>query len=133
MADVVNFPAKQDRIWVCRCGCSTFNLLDGGRAECAACGSWDVHEGAGWSYDLGGRHDEFDGQTFNDIHGNGSVEFARARMRRDALRDDVRMIVLGREDGSIACWFDVTTEEQREWALEKMADAKAMLEGYDLG
>lgn len=47
MSDIVQFPKPQLQIYICECGCSTFNLLSDGNVQCAACDLWKPDEG-GW-------------------------------------------------------------------------------------
>jgi hypothetical protein len=132
MSDVVNFPTASKQIWVCLCGCSTFQIFDDGSTECSACGQWTPDDGGGWVEELAGRG-SFEGDCFADTQGNGSVEFARARAAKIACQPDVKLVVTASESGALVCWHVVSNEEQRAWALEKLDAAKKLIEGYDLG
>ena len=135
MADVVDFPVRDrgdagDRVWVCACGCSTWTLRCDGQSECASCEKISTVEGGGWSDHLAGGGDvDADLEVFEDVQGNGCADFARASAGRTARRDDRALIVSAGYDGGLSVWGDISTAEERDWALERLAQARALVEG----
>ena len=126
MGNVVRFSAKEPLIWVCNCGCSTFELLDSGIASCAACGSVADVDGSGWSsWTAVSRHSE--DEAFTDIQGNGSVEFAKRRVARLAQDDDVSVLVVIRSDGGLTVWSAAETQDQIEWVKRKISQASNLI------
>jgi hypothetical protein len=126
MNNVITLHDQKPMIWVCACGCSTFYALDDGTGECAACNSPHDFDGSGWilrTDDRGYTGDE----VFRDVQGNGSVDFARRRVARQAAGDDVVVIVVIKDGGEISTWANVETSEQVEWIERRMSDAVAMI------
>ena len=123
MGEVVGLPiAKDRRIWVCDCGCSTFCLLDDGTAECAACEVLADVDGSGWSkWTAESHHDE--GDAFRDVQGNGSIEFARRRIAGMAQDEDATLIVVVKTNGTIQAWSEAETKAQFAWARRKLRQA----------
>ena len=132
MADVVNFSgATADRqIWVCVCGCSTWELNRDGTAQCAGCDGLTEAEAGGWftAIEDGPERDPDLPGPVADVQGNGSVEFARRRMARLAEGDDVRMLVVVRDSSAVSLWrAETSTEEGLRWMRERLDDAREML------
>ena len=129
MSKIIDFPVVEDRIWVCLCGCSTFKLIEDGSMECSACGNWS-RDGS-WYEDkpAGGAGA---GAAFSDVQGNGSVEFARAHMRRMASDPEMQMVAVARPDGSVSAWFNVGSEDERKWMHRRLDDIRGLLDGFEL-
>lgn len=123
MGEVVGLPtAKEPRIWVCNCGCSTFDLLETGAARCAACGADQSVDGSGWSkWTAESRHNE--DEAFRDVRGNGSIEFARRRIANMAQDQDAALLVVVKTNGTIQAWSEAETKEQLAWARRKLSQA----------
>lgn len=114
-------------IWVCVCGCSTFRFYGDGTSECAGCDL--ALDGAGSWYEFrpdGGYRTD---TIRSVVHGNGSISFARERLRRAVLSDDVRMLVAARADGTLSTWFGCESEKQRRWMKRRMKEAMRILKG----
>jgi hypothetical protein len=110
---VVSFPKRQepDMIFVCNCGCASFELHADGRASCRSChavadeGGWKVRD----PYDL-----TFEGPvSFAD--GGNSDDFAERKIKRDVQKAE--WIIFGTWEGRIMSWADsfIETQEQEEW------------------
>lgn len=128
MGDIHEIRRPPPRIWVCDCGCSTFELWADGSSKCAACGSNHEGHGSGWlerSQDRESRHS--DGDTFTDVQGNGSEEFARRRVARMAADDDAALVVLARNDGSVSVWSKAETKAQTKWARQRLKIAAKLV------
>lgn len=112
-------------IWICQCGCSTFELSNDGSAQCAFCHT-TRDEGGGWF-----RKDhepEWDGiDPISNVQGNGSVEFAQRVVAKRAHSDDAVLLLVVRKEGTIHTWSDLETKEQVEWVFRRMDDAKELI------
>lgn len=131
MSSVANLNPPQRRIWVCACGCSTFNLMSDGAAICANC-EWDVmdaNDPAGWVRLPAEAEYAGERSPYEDVQGNGSVDFARARIGRLAKDDDVELVVLARTDGTVHAWGTMDTVERLDWARERLVEAAKLLGG----
>lgn len=127
MSDVVKFPtkAKEPMIWVCNCGCSSFELLSDATARCALCGV--ISENGGWH--LPDTDAVWEGEhPVREVSGNGDPEFAKRVTTKRALEDDVVLIAVLKEDGLLATWTNVETPEQRDWVDRQLDRVKPMLE-----
>ena len=118
MSNVIALTKPLPRIWVCACGCSTFELFEDGEAKCAICGTQP--ETGGWS--VPETKAEYDGDPIKDVSGNGSVEFARARVRKLASQEDALLLIVASEDG-VTVWSAAETAEQRDWVRERISQA----------
>lgn len=128
MADIVQLQQPQPMTWVCECGCSTFTLLSDGTAQCAGCDADHEALGSGWldrSKDRRTPHEEAD--TFTDVQGNGSVEFARRRLARIASDDDAALVVVAKQDGRVSSWAIADTDDEITWAKARLADAADLI------
>lgn len=125
MSDITRIGEKPDVIFVCTCGCSTWRLLDSGAIECAACDSRGTDFGSWYTKkpDVPPR----DETPFSDVQGNGSIEFARARLERMAGDADVKLIAIARKDGSVHLWTDADGRKQVKWALRRLKTAAGLL------
>lgn len=124
MTEIVNFPAKEKQpeplIWVCECGCSTFELCNDGTGRCALCNSviGDEAEG-GWLVPATDKEWEGD-DPVRDVSGNGEPDFARRVTSKRVLEDDVVLVVVVKQDGTVSTWTDIETDEQRAWAKRQL-------------
>lgn len=112
-------------IWVCGCGCSSFNIREDGEAECCVCSQLADADGQGWydrTKDAHQRSDDLDG-PIDDVSGNGSMEFVRRRVEQLASDKTAVLLVVAREDGSVSTWSIAETEDQVEWVREKLEAA----------
>jgi hypothetical protein len=119
MSEVVSLPTRPEVVWVCACGCSTFELMGDGAARCATCLSQTDAEQGGWH--APDSAPEWDGDApVRDIQGNGSVEFARRRLTQLSSADDAVAVIVIREDGTLHAWSNVETQEQFSWLKRQM-------------
>lgn len=115
---VVSFPKREDpdMIFVCNCGCATFELHADGRATCRGCHS--VADDGGWK--VRGEGDQtFDGPvSFSDAGNSG--DFAERKIKRDAQKAE--WIICGTWEGRIMSWCDsfIETPEQEEWLRQNV-------------
>lgn len=128
MGNVVSLSKPDPMVWVCNCGCTTFLLLSDGTATCAACDSLTDGLGAGWLEAKEDRRTETVAhETFADIQGNGSVEFARRRVAKMAMEETASLLIVARKDGSISAWYEAETEDQVEWVKARADQAVALI------
>ena len=110
---VVSFPKRQDpdAIFVCNCGCASFELHADGRATCRSCDS--VVDDGGWKVRAEGDKPHDGIVTYSDA-GNGD-DFAERKIKRDA--QSAEWIICGTWSGRIMSWSDsfIETPEQEEW------------------
>lgn len=130
MGEVIQFGEKDDRIWVCGyCGCDAFHLHEDTTASCASCG---YRDNAGrWHSELkpDGKPDE--GPT-RHIDRAGSVDLARAKLRKDAMDPGAVAIIVLFSDGRIHAWngcLDQQTDERKTWFRERTETAISLLNG----
>lgn len=127
MSEVVSFPAKKQEplIWICNCGCSSFELLSDATARCALCGV--ISENGGWYTPDADK--VWDGDApVREVAGNGDPEFAKRVTAKRLLEPDVVLAVVLKEDGLLATWTCVETDEQRDWIDRQLDRVKPMLE-----
>lgn len=124
MADVLSFPQRERKIWVCRCGCSTFELLSDKSVRCAMCQVESSNEG-GWTPSE--ERPDWDGETpIRTVQGNGDVDFARRLTVRRASEDDVSAIVVVKEGGGISVWANIQTQDQLDWLDKQLEQASEL-------
>lgn len=125
MAEIISLK-PEPMLWICACGCSTFEILSDGSANCAACCSPHDVDGAGWSSWVA-MSDKNEDSTFRDVQGNGSVEFARRRVAQMATDDTAAVVVVARRDGSVSTWSEVETADQAQWVRERLTQAADLI------
>ncbi len=110
---VVSFPKREepDAIFVCNCGCASFELHADGRATCRACMS--IADDGGWKVRRDGDA-SFEGQHIYSDGGNAD-DFAERRVKREATKAD--WIIFGTYEGRIVSWSRefVDTPEREAW------------------
>lgn len=131
MTKVVDFRQKDPMIWVCDCGCSTFNLLSDGKAACSVCAAPVVGAVDGWQDDtITARPREKPLVPRNDHQGNGSAEFALALIRKSVMSDAAVLIVVAESDSRTRLWAAANTKEQIKWTRERLKDAETLLDDF---
>jgi hypothetical protein len=111
---VVPFPSRKEEmrtIFVCNCGCASFELNGDGTATCRSCRA--IPQDGGWKV-RGPDDPKFEGDiSFSDA-GNGG-DFAERKIKRDAQKAD--WIIAGTYEGRIMSWCEgfIETPEQEEW------------------
>lgn len=126
MADNVFMMLRDPLVWICNCGCSTFELRSDGAAACAACDTPQSVDGAGWS-SWSAQSAKAEPETFRDVQGNGSVEFARRRVAQMATDETAAVVVVVRRDGSISTWSEAETAAQSKWCRRRLKQAADLI------
>lgn len=128
MSEIVPFPVKgaaAPRIWICNCGCSTFELRSDQSAACALCQT-PVSDDGGWYTPETGK--VWDGDDpVRDVSGNGSADFAKRVVISRANDEGVCLVTVLKEDGTISCWSNLEDKAHREWADRQLARVKDIL------
>ena len=119
MGEVVGFPEKDDRIFICDCGCSTFYVHDDW-LECAACEVGAVESGGVLygSWDLRGSSSPQDQQTIirDFSYTEGGDELAFRRVQKSVMDDGIVAVALFYDSGRVrSVGEQAETEERREW------------------
>ena len=127
MSNVVSLTRPAPRIWVCGCGCSSFELNDDLTAQCALCGAKPNTEVGGWF--AADRGSEWTGdEPVREVAGNGDANFSKGILANRLKDGDAVLAVVVREDGTIHTWTCIETDEQRRWADRKLRKVKSILE-----
>ena len=125
---VLAFPRPPRVIWVCGCGCASFDLHADGGIECAACDTpIGTDEFSGWFDPMPDRDYSSDANVSSNVHSNGSVDFARHRAMRYATSDDAVCIAVVDRDGTVHAWSEADTIERMRWVRRKLAAAAGMI------
>lgn len=130
---VVQFERPKSRIWTCNCGCSTFSIYEDGAVACAACDAVQSVNVPGTWFTERAAAPEREDEIFRDVQGNGSVEFAKARLRKMAQDDDLALIVVAKEGGAVSTWAAAETKEQAVWTIQRLRDAIKLIKGRNYG
>jgi hypothetical protein len=130
MSEVIPFknakPLPEIKVWVCLCGCCTFEMLSDSTARCAMCAGVIAGEEGGWhAPDV---DTVWDGDApVRDVYGNGCEDFARRLVVRYAEDPDACAVLVFSHDGAIKTWCAVETPEQLEWFYRKLDEVRALV------
>lgn len=133
MGEITDFPTKKEekeekepRVWVCTCGCSTFELLETGETRCGLCATISDHSGGWYSYPSEAEWTE--DSPMQDIQGNGSVEFVRELMKRRIDEDAAVVVLVLEKNGRMHAWTAAENPEQHAWSLKELESATGILD-----
>lgn len=132
MAEIISLPSatQETYIWVCECGCTSFELLSNDTAVCALCGTQRIGDdpvGGWYRKDTDPDWDADRLPPVRQIGGNGEADFAKRITMRRMEHPDVVAVVVLREDGAVHTWSRIETHEQVEWAGRRFAESLPML------
>lgn len=122
---VIDFPTNQ--IWVCLCGCLTFNLRRDGSTECAACGNRE--DGGTWT-DKADSGYSAPATQFSRIVSEQDEVFTRARYAKLVKSSpDLCVVALVDADGRVRVWQarDLSPRAERGWLNRALKSARDML------
>ncbi len=125
--NIIQIEKPEPLIYVCECGCSSFGLLSDGSTECQNCGTVDAEWHGGWENHDPVLRGKDASASFTDTTGNGSVDFARARMSRIASDDDCTLIVIAKDDSTVHVWPKAEEQQQLARASKQMDVAMNLL------
>lgn len=140
--------APEEFILVCsRCENTTFKLYAGGKVECAYCegdvSTADPEDHRKWRETMGEKKEGDEVQadrnselTTTQKHRESPTYALRFVMKRvDGWADagNMAMMISYNLQGEGQHWFDIATEEQREWVMEKFDALKETLKTMELG
>ena len=101
MAEVIDFPQQEDRIWRCDCSCCTNYLYENGRVECANCGA----EGPSghWSLppDLTPQEPDEGTTVVRDLP---AAAYQSRRVAQEVQERDVVAVMVLHESGRVFTW-----------------------------
>jgi hypothetical protein len=137
--NIVTFRGKTEKpkepeerlIYVCSCGCRTFNLYADGNIVCSYC---DGELGPGAGDPEGWRRclqppppvvEKDDGGTLNEHQLPDSTLARRSVMKKInqwADSGNLVMVYAYHENGAGSGWMDISSDEQKEWMLDKLQD-----------
>lgn len=127
---VIQFPGKEPEtvpepmLWVCECGCCSFELLSDETAICALCRK--PTDSGGWARPE--TEDLWEGkEPVREVSGNGDPDFAKLVMSRRIMDQNVLLVALVREDGLVSTWTCAEGPAQVEWVLEKLQRVELIL------
>ena len=127
MADVIPLVSVEPMLWVCNCGCSSFEVLSDHTLRCAMCGTVSQDVG-GWSLpDPSNIRDPDLPAPIRQVGGNGEVDFARNATLRHSEETDVVAHAVIKEGGRIHLWSNAETPDQRAWIRRRFDDLKELL------
>lgn len=129
-------------IFVCQCGCRTFNMYADGNIVCSYCdGELGPGQGSseGWRRclpDVPDVVEQDEGGTVND-HQLPDESLARRHImkRINKLNEEgeLALVYAYSTDGGGHGWMGFDTEEQREWTIRKMKEVIQWARDYRLG
>jgi hypothetical protein len=125
VSDIVPFPAKQEpMIWVCECGCSSFELLNDGTMQCALCGCMPA-DGA---WDPVDSDEVWTGESrIREVSGNGDPDFAKKVTAKRIMDPDTVLSVVIKANGALSAWSSLETSEKVEWGISRLEDLQEIL------
>lgn len=119
MGDVISLKQPEPRIWVCGCGCCTFEMYEDGSARCAMCDG--VAGNGGWM--VPDTDEVYTGNAVTVVRGNDDGgEIARRRLLRAA--GTARLVIAAQDDGALSTWSTVETQDQFDWVMRRLEHAK---------
>lgn len=132
MAEIISLPSatQETYIWVCECGCTSFELMSNDTAVCALCGTQRIGDDPVGGWYRKNTDPDWDADRLppvRQIGGNGEADFAKRVTIRRMEHPDVVAVVVLREDGAVHTWSRIETHEQVEWAGRRFAESLPML------
>lgn len=131
--NVIPFKPADPLIFVCGCGCQSFRIQSNDTFECCNC--HDVKASGEWVKhlpDVPNEPPERDSGGTLAVTAIGNKEFAMRRVIRQiedwAKSEELAALSAFTKDGSGKHWFDVETEEQKQWILRRINDIHTQLE-----
>lgn len=115
----------EPRLWVCDCGCSTFEIREDASICCAHCAVISQTELGGWYSPEAKAAAEPERFV---VAGNGCVDFVRRRLSKTMMDDDVVGLVMIRDEGTVSFWHTADTPERVKWFKRRLKQAKRILD-----
>lgn len=115
---------SEPQIWVCTCGCETFFLRADYTIECAHCGK--ISDGGVWCDKL---PDEVKAEPWPRqivVRLDTSQANLKHIMSKARVEDTACLLVVQR-NGLVHSWRHIETDEQRDWLLRRLDEAKGSL------
>ena len=99
MSNVVDISPPK-RILVCECGCASYTVIEDGTIKCSSCGSHDTFEGLWFNPP---EEEMSDGEPFNDVSGNGSMDFVRRHVISQLDTPEIRLLIANDKIRPFSC------------------------------
>jgi hypothetical protein len=126
--NIIQFPKPDEIVFVCGCGCMSFFVNANDTLECCNChdiknssppdGEWRK-----WLPDIPDNVTEDTGGKMV-VRAIGSAEIARRQTLKHiqdwSTSGNLGMVSAYATDGTGKHWFDIETDEQRQWVLRKL-------------
>jgi hypothetical protein len=121
---VIQLPQKRkddDLIFVCNCGCTSFQVIGDGSLACANCENTMERDLPGRWYDSGDVIVDKKEDHFSSFGGNDH-EFSERLAKKNAGAPDVTWIIHGNDEGRVTSWgrnfYD--TPERVKWIKDQV-------------
>ena len=137
MGDVVGFPEKEDRVFICNCGCCTYYVHDDW-LECAACGvgaqkdertifgAWDLRE------NIGPQELQNTDIVRDFRQSDEGAELSFRRIQRDVMDEGVVAVALFYGSGRVkTVGTGAETKKERDWVRRRADDFVRTMSGKD--
>lgn len=138
---VIDFP-KPDRdniLWVCNCGCVSWNVFEDGHLQCANCDqslAFDAQEHGDWMKRLPPapevvREKDDPHNLINCVQRISDSPVALSRILASVKYDTTAFVVVVSNSGSVTTWGEQNFDGERneEWVSDRLRDAQNMLFG----
>lgn len=132
MSDIIDLKAVREsignvqdepQVWVCGCGCRTFELWSDHTERCALCAAIVTGHEGGW-YKLTESDARWEGGSpAVNVNVNNCVHFVRHQLAEKSLDDNICAIVLVDDDARISTWTNITSPHQMKWLLGLLEEA----------
>jgi len=134
MSNVIPLSTRDMQVWVCKCGCYSFELREDGKAVCNACHAEpNNNDGLGWWRPKQDDDKQVDKNMRPVSSTLSNVEnYSRYRMEHEIVADQtVSWVAYGRDDGSVQTWKKHPQEDgspdRNRWILRRLKDAARLL------
>lgn len=132
MGEIVGLPVRKPEqiVWVCACGCRTFELHADGTAMCANC-ERVASPGSDWYRELPppvAEPREVDPDARAVVAMNSS-DSALGRIVRKMNEDTTSVVIVIHDDGALNTWSrGIDTPEQLDWLDRRLAAARKLVD-----
>lgn len=120
--EVITLPVGKNRLWVCGCGCATFELRGDGAALCAACGT-ETAQG-GWA-PVKDRPVWGGGGIDRVTRGNDDPAFARRYVGNAVHYEDTMFVAVVGSDGTALTWRDDSNDDLSNTLADRLIETIA--------
>lgn len=128
MSNVVSLFESEPLVWVCKCGCSTFRLYEGGAVECASCGVIGP-EGGEWINEVPeppmvARQQPIETKVIS-IAGNDEQALNSMLVHADAKTMVAAIFIY--TNNRVRVWGGIDDNKRIRWLARRLKDARELL------